>query len=77
MAVDGELAMTEPVPTELPSMKKDTVPVGGVAPTAPGVICAVSCKVLPAAGVELAGTTATVGVLLLTLSVTGVAVELP
>jgi hypothetical protein len=75
VAVEGDPETAEVVPTTVPSTKKLTVPVAEVPLEDGGVMVAVSCSVLPALGVVVAGVTTTVGVLLVVFSVTAVAVE--
>ena len=60
---EGEPLTTNAVPTVAPSMVTVTVPVGGVLTEPGGVIEMVSGRLLPAAGVVVAGVSVTVGVL--------------
>jgi hypothetical protein len=76
-AVEGEPAVTGPVPTLTPSSKTVTVPEGSVATGFGEVMDAVTTKEPPAVGVRVEGVSVVAVDPLVTFKLTGEAVEAP
>ena len=73
---DGDEAVTGTVATLLPSRVMETVPVGAVALAEGGLMVTVSCRLLPASGVKVAGVKTTVGAELASVTTAAADVEL-